>query len=230
EAKRVLIQVEDNGIGMRAPLIEHAFDLFTQAERSADRSQGGLGIGLALVRSLVELHGGAVFAASPGQGLGSTFTVSLPLFAGAPPPAAEPESAPAPARGNTPRRVLVVDDNVDAADMLGAFVHALGYEVDLAHDADTALETARRHPPGICLLDIGLPDTDGYELARRLRADPATEHATLVAVTGYGQERDRARAAEAGFDHYLIKPVATDKLAELLKYGRVRSRPAAMPS
>jgi len=125
--------------------------------------------------------------------------------------------------------VLVVDDNVDAAEMLGAFVQALGHEVDLAHDADSAQELARRHPPAICLLDIGLPETDGYQLARRLRADPATEHATLVAVTGYGQERDRARAAEAGFDHYLIKPVATDKLSELLKYGHFRSRTAGAP-
>ncbi|MGZ3182032.1 MAG: ATP-binding protein [Telluria sp.] len=224
EDSRVIIQVEDTGIGMTHNLLDHAFELFTQAERNADRSQGGLGIGLALVRSLVELHGGSVQAASAGPGLGSTFTVVLPRYELVPEPAVPAQHgqrAPGRAAG---KNVLIVDDNVDAAEMLGAFVTALGHHVRMAHDGAGALALAREAPADLCLLDIGLPDMDGYELARRLRAEPATASSTLVAVTGYGQEKDRRAATEAGFDHYLVKPVSNDKLAELLTYGHYREQ------
>lgn len=211
----VIFTVIDDGIGMEPKITGHVFELFVQAERTSDRSQGGLGIGLALVKSLVQLHGGTVSAYSPGAGRGSKFIVTLPRVS-VPVTAFERDrehsKAPAPKR----RRLLVVDDNVDAAHMLGMFLETAGHEVSVEHNAITALERARKEAPDMCLLDIGLPDMDGNELARLLRAHPETAKAVLIAVTGYGQEQDRKQTAEAGFDHHLVKPVDMARLLEIL--------------
>ncbi|VXB31518.1 ATP-binding protein [Massilia sp. 9I] len=209
----VLLEVRDNGIGMLPADMERAFDMFVQGERTPDRSLGGLGIGLALVRSLVELHGGSVHVASGGQGMGTSFTVRLPrcVERGAADAAA---SEGATAQGGR-LKVLVVDDNVDAAQVLAMVVGAQGHELRVEHGSHEALALAEDFAPDLCLLDIGLPEMDGYELARRLRQLPGTAHATLVAVTGYGQDQDRKNSAAAGFDHHLVKPVdmaALDKI------------------
>jgi PAS domain S-box-containing protein len=211
----VAIAVRDNGIGMAPELVARAFDLFAQAERTSDRASGGLGLGLALVRSLVELHGGQVACESAGLGQGSRFTVTLPCLPSAPHEAGAHGAGGAAAHGGA-MRIMVVDDNVDAAATLGMLLEASGHEVGVEHDPYRALERARADRPDVCLLDIGLPGMDGIELARRLRAQPATHDAMLVAVTGYGQDSDRARAMAAGFDHYLVKPVDLDVLRGLL--------------
>ena len=212
----VRMRVTDNGIGMTPDVLARAFELFSQAERTSDRSQGGLGIGLALVKSLVELHGGSVSAQSDGIGAGSTFTLCLPRVAAQAPakPAAADAAQPAPVKV---LKVMVVDDNADAAEMLAMYVEALGHEVSVEYSSIKAVGLAQSVRPDVCLLDIGLPDMDGYELARRLREDPATAAAILVAVTGYGQEQDRNRTRAAGFDHHFVKPIDTAALAELLR-------------
>ena len=212
------IVVADNGIGMLPHELERAFEMFVQGERTPDRTQGGLGIGLALVRSLVELHGGSVRLESPGQGLGSTFTVSLPRCTGRntdsdTPGATRAADDAGPARA---MKVLVVDDNVDAAQVLAMYVGASGHEVAVEHDPFAALARAGEFAPDACLLDIGLPGMDGHELARRLRLLPATARALLVAVTGYGQAQDRVASSEAGFDHHLVKPVDMGELERIL--------------
>ncbi|VXC78253.1 ATP-binding protein [Massilia sp. 9I] len=213
----VCIEVEDNGIGMAAQLTGRVFDLFAQAERSADRALGGLGLGLALVKSLVELHGGSVACTSPGLGQGSTFSVCLPCLAAEAASAMQAGSdAVAGTDAGAPLCVLVVDDNVDAAVMLSMVLEAAGHQTLVEHDARAALARARQSPPQVCLLDIGLPEMDGKELARRLRADPATAGAVLVAVTGYGQDSDRQQIMAAGFDHHLVKPVDMDRLGAIL--------------
>jgi PAS domain S-box-containing protein len=214
--EHLLLSVHDEGIGMERELTRHAFDLFTQAKRSSDRSQGGLGLGLALVKHLVELHGGTVACASPGLGKGSTFEVTLPLMRTAPLAADAQAGEAAPTAGARPLRVLVVDDNVDAAATLGMLLEACGHAVKVENGSFAALESAHAWRPDVALLDIGLPDMDGNELARRLRAAPDTRGIVLVAVTGYGQEQDRRAALEAGFDHHLVKPVDMDRLAGLL--------------
>ena len=217
---QVTLAVQDNGIGIAPELQPRVFDLFTQADRSADRAQGGLGIGLALVKSLVELHGGEVRCDSEGPGTGSRFTVILPRVA-APGPATPAGGAPAAAAGVC-RRILLVDDNADAAQMLAMFLDMAGHEVMVEHAPLAALERAEQAAPDVCILDIGLPDMDGYALARRLRELPATAGALLVALTGYGQERDRQQAMEAGFDHHLVKPVPTGDLLALIARTRAR--------
>jgi PAS domain S-box-containing protein len=215
----VLIRVTDNGIGMAPELVARAFDMFAQAERSPDRSSGGLGLGLALVKSLVNLHHGTVSCDSAGLGKGSTFTVGLPrLIAEARDKAAQ-ASAP-PHERTAPLRILVVDDNVDAANTLSMLLEAGGHEVRTAYGARAALELAGIEAPQICILDIGLPEMDGNALAQRLRAMPQTAGAVLVAVTGYGQENDRQQTLAAGFDHHLVKPVDAGELAAIL--ARVR--------
>jgi PAS domain S-box-containing protein len=210
---RLVLSVRDEGIGMDRELTGRVFDLFTQAERSSDRSQGGLGLGLALVKHLVELHGGTVGCSSPGLGKGSTFVISLPLLQ-------EEASLPAPdaacPAGAASLRILVVDDNHDAAETLGLLLSAQGHEVAIEHGSLPALERARSMRPDVCLLDIGLPEMDGRELARRLKADPATRDATLIAITGYGQQQDRDAALAAGFAHHLVKPVNVDVLLRVL--------------
>ncbi|MBB3219317.1 hybrid sensor histidine kinase/response regulator [Pseudoduganella umbonata] len=217
----VRVEVADDGIGMAPELVARVFELFTQAERTSDRSQGGLGLGLALARTLVTLHGGTVRAASAGPQQGSTFTVELP-YVEAP---ALPDAAGMPAAGSKAARpgalrCLVVDDNVDAAQTLALFLEAAGHAVQVAHRAGEALELARRHAPELCFLDIGLPDIDGNQLARQLRALPQTSGAQLVAVTGYGRKEDQEKSIAAGFDQYFVKPMDTAKLVQLLSMMR----------
>jgi signal transduction histidine kinase/ActR/RegA family two-component response regulator len=211
----VELTVSDNGIGIDAALLPLVFDLFTQGERSPDRAQGGLGLGLALVKSLAERHGGSVTAHSAGAGAGSTFTVRLPLAHGV---LAEPDSecAAAASYPQGGQRILVVDDNADAAHTLSLFLESMGHKVRVAFDAAAALKMAAEDPPRVLLLDIGLPDMDGYALARRLHALPQHAHSVFIALTGYGQPEDRERARAAGFDHHLTKPVDAAELARLL--------------
>ena len=211
----VLLSVIDNGIGMEPELASRVFDLFAQAERAPDRSSGGLGLGLALVKSLVELQGGTVTCWSDGPGKGSNFTVCLPLTAsqgGSESQAAAGAVQPA----EKPLRVLVVDDNADAAEMLAMLLEASGHEVIVENQARQALERSRAAAPDVCLLDIGLPEIDGNELAQRLKAQEETANAVLIAVTGYGQEHDRRAALAAGFTHHFVKPVDPAKLSAVL--------------
>jgi PAS domain S-box-containing protein len=224
DEQRVHVAVRDNGVGIAPDILPYIFDLFTQAERTPDRSQGGLGIGLALVKSLVALHGGTVHASSDGLGQGSEFCICLPRLE-APAGSMGDDTCGAGAQGPGGLRVMVVDDNVDAAQMLAALLEVQGHAVSVEYDARGALERARRERPDVLLLDIGLPDMDGYELARCLRAQPESAHATLVALTGYGQSQDRKEAEEAGFDHYLVKPADMDQVNEVLaEAARARSR------
>jgi len=213
------IDIADNGIGMAPELAARAFDLFAQAERTSDRASGGLGLGLALVRSLVELHSGTVTCASDGPGLGSRFTVTLPRLQAAAAPAAS-DAAARDATEDEGLSIMVVDDNVDAAAMLAMLLEASGHRVIVENDPMRALERAEEEAPQACLLDIGLPGIDGFELARRLRARPATAHALLVAITGYGQDSDRQRASAAGFDRHLVKPIDLGILQDVLAGGR----------
>ena len=218
------ICVRDKGIGMSSDLLKVAFELFTQGERTSDRTQGGLGIGLALVRSLVYLHDGTVSMRSPGAGLGSELTITLPCLAqeGAPagPVAGEDGAAP---EGRS-LRVLVVDDNIDAARLLGMFVELLGHQVYVQFHPADALECARRVLPHICLLDIGLPDMDGFTLARQLRLLPGMKDAVMAAVTGYSQRKDKLAAFAAGFDFHFAKPVDARQLESWLA-GAVAQMP-----
>jgi PAS domain S-box-containing protein len=219
DGERVIVRVHDSGIGISPELLPHVFDLFVQGERAIDRAEGGLGLGLTLVKRLVELHDGSVRADSDGPNRGSVFTVSLPrvtAHAAAASSAAAAEIAGA-VHAATGVRVLVVDDNADAAEMLADILTELGHEVAIAHDGVRALALGASFRPHYAVLDIGLPVMDGYELARRLRAEVDHDRAMrLIALTGYGQESDRARAIDAGFDHHLVKPVPLDGLLALL--------------
>ncbi|MEW6763693.1 MAG: ATP-binding protein [Pseudomonadota bacterium] len=217
DGDEALIAVCDNGQGIDPQVLPYIFDLFTQAERTPDRSQGGLGIGLALVKSLVALHGGRVAASSPGLNQGSEFSIRLPVLQEGPALAVEDGKAH-PATG--PVRVLVVDDNADAAQMLATLLEAHGHEVSVEYDGTSGYARALRERPEVMLLDIGLPDIDGHELARRLRASPETADATLVALTGYGQSDDRDRAYEAGFNRHLVKPADLSELLRILAQVR----------
>ena len=213
QGAEVLVRVRDEGAGIDPELLPRVFDLFVQGERSLARSRGGLGIGLTLVRSLVERHGGTIEAASEGPGRGSELRVRLPLLAA--PERREPAAAPGPAAA-AGSRVLLVEDNLDAAESLGELLRIWGHEVTMAHDGAAALRAVPEARPEVVLLDIGLPGMDGYEVASRLRATPGLAGLRLIAVTGYGQESDRRRARLAGFDHHLVKPVDLDRLRALL--------------
>jgi signal transduction histidine kinase/ActR/RegA family two-component response regulator len=224
QGQQVVLRVSDNGVGIAPKMLPHVFDLFTQAEPTLDRSEGGLGIGLTLVRSLVEQHGGSVQAFSEGLGQGSEFVVRLPLMrderrgmrderreeaSGLP-------SSLIPHPSSLSRRVLAVDDNADAVESLALLLGVLGHEVRTASDGPAALETAAAFRPDVVLLDIGLPGMDGYEVARRLRDEAGLKETLLVAVTGYGQEEDRRRAEQAGFDAHLTKPAHPGELLAVL--------------
>ncbi len=219
EDAMAVIRVRDNGIGIDPLLLPYVFDLFTQADRSLDRSQGGLGIGLTLVRRLVELHGGSVGVHSAGAGQGSEFMVRFPLIETPSEAISRPDPDPESGRDSgrrTPRRVLIVDDNADAARMLARILRAEGHEIELAYDGHSALEALFQHPPDVVLLDIGLPGMDGYEVARRVRQNEHLESIVLIALTGYGQSEDRRRALEVGFDDHMVKPVNPDRLTDLI--------------
>jgi signal transduction histidine kinase len=224
----VQIRVRDTGIGIPSALLPIIFDMFTQLRNDSHRSQSGLGIGLALVRKLLEMHGGTVTASSEGDGLGSEFLITLPVIsservrvvsdnqandqAAADAPASADASATAPVR----RRILVADDNSDALESLATLLELGGHEVFSAANGALALESAERNLPEVALLDIGMPKLDGYEVARRIRAQPWGRRITLVALTGWGQDSDRRRSGEAGFDTHLVKPLDLDKLTDLL--------------
>ncbi len=215
--EQIRLRVKDQGIGIAAEMLPRVFDLFVQHRQSIDRSQGGLGLGLAIVRSLVEMHGGTVSASSAGEGAGSEFVVTLP-GAALTPSAAEstaPAGVTAVAEGGR-ARLLVVDDNEDAGILLAEALDALGYQVRRACDGPGALLIAAEFRPQMALLDLGLPVMDGYELALHLRQQPGGAALRLVAVTGYGQEEDMRRSADAGFDAHLVKPVALDQLQHIL--------------
>jgi signal transduction histidine kinase/ActR/RegA family two-component response regulator len=211
----VRLTVSDNGSGIEAALLPHIFDLFTQGERTPDRAQGGLGLGLALVKSMVGLHGGRVDAASAGPGQGSAFSIYLPLLAGGA-PTSMADGSVAQTALPAPMRLMIVDDNVDAADSLAALLSIDGHQVTVLEDAASTLSAAAAHAPQAFILDIGLPDMDGYQLARTLRARPETRDAVLIALTGYGQAHDKVLAKAAGFDHHFVKPVEWQELAKAL--------------
>jgi PAS domain S-box-containing protein len=222
EDGEAVVSVRDDGVGMAPDLLTRAFDLFVQETRSLDRAQGGLGIGLTLVRTLVKMHGGSVRAFSEGPGRGSELVVRLPLAPEAAPSAVDRAPSARNATG-APLRVLVVDDNVDAAAALGKLMKILGHEVALAHDGPAALAAAAADPPDLVLLDIGLPGMEGYEVAARLRAAGHTR-AALVALTGYGRQDDVRRSRDAGFDHHLVKPVDLAQLRRIAASLRGQAR------
>jgi PAS domain S-box-containing protein len=209
------IQVRDTGIGIAPDKLRSVFEMFMQVDATGSRAQGGLGIGLTVVRSLVELHGGSVEATSAGLGLGSEFTVHLPL-----PAEVISGNNESPAKGHvnkqTPRRILVVDDNVDAAESLAMLLRLQGHHVSVAHDAISGLHQAEVEQPEIAFLDIGMPVMNGHELAKRFRGHPTLNGTMLIAMTGWGQESDRRRTKETGFDHHLVKPVEVDALFRLI--------------
>jgi signal transduction histidine kinase len=218
EGDHAVIRVVDNGVGIPTDMLPKVFDLFTQIGKHLDRAQGGLGIGLALVKKLVEFHDGSVHAESAGPSKGSTFTIRLPVSANDVEPAPLPAGANdlATVRNQQVRRVLVVDDNTDAAESLAELLALRGHEVQTAHSGLDALAAASRFRPEVVFLDIGLPGMNGYEVARALRADECCEGAVLVALTGWGSEEDRKRSQEAGFDLHLVKPVEDSHLQAVL--------------
>jgi len=220
EDAHAVIRVRDSGSGIPEELLPRVFELFVQGERAPGRSEGGLGIGLTLVRRLVQLHGGRVEARSEGPGKGSEFSVWLPLLLA--PAAGADRRSTAPPR---PQRVLIVDDVADAAEMLALVVGQDGHEVQVALTGAGALGAAASFRPDVVLLDLGMPSMDGYEVARRLRAQCTERQPLLVAVTGYGHETDRERARAAGFDHHLVKPVDLDQLRPLLGRAGVAAAP-----
>jgi PAS domain S-box-containing protein len=214
EDQEVVIRIKDTGIGIAPEILPRVFDLFTQADQSLDRSQGGLGVGLAVTRRLVEMHGGTVAAHSEGVGHGSEFTLRLPLCDAVP-----PEDSTIPIRAERPAtslRILVVDDNRDTADTEALLLRAHGHQVEVAHDGPAALELAHQFRPHVFLLDLGLPGLNGYEVAVRLRKEGFANE-PLIAISGYGQPDDRERCRQAGFDHHLVKPVENSALLALLR-------------
>ena len=214
DAREAVVAVRDNGIGLDPSSIARIFEMFMQVDRTLERSQAGLGVGLTLARRLVDLHDGSVEAKSAGVGKGCEFVVRLPLsFARLGEGAAVP---PGEAARHPVRRILLADDNVDFATSLGQLLSARGHDVRIAHDGAQALQTAAEFSPEFAFVDIGMPKVHGYEVARRIRSEPATSSCVLVAVTGWGQENDRRRAREAGFDRHLVKPVDPDEIEVIL--------------
>jgi PAS domain S-box-containing protein len=213
----VVLRVRDSGIGIHPELLPHVFDLFTQDERSLERFHGGLGIGLTLVKRLVEMHGGHVQANSAGLGMGSEFEVHLPIAAITRPPAGEKKSE---SKAHARLRLLLVEDNADAAEALTMLLELYGHQATVVADGLAAIEAVQKSAFDIALVDIGLPGIDGYEVARRVRAMPKAKAMTLVALTGYGQDSDKQRAMSAGFDEHLTKPVKIERLQALLNRRR----------
>jgi CheY-like chemotaxis protein len=228
----VVVKVRDTGIGISGEVLPRVFDIFTQGDRSLERAQGGLGIGLSLVRGLVELHGGSVAAHSAGLGQGSEFTVRLPVLA---PAAREIRTADGDSDGDgeppavaAHRRILVADDNTDSAESLALLLTLRGSEVRTAHDGWEAVETAAAFGPDIVLLDIGMPRLNGYEAARKIREQARGKRVVLIALTGWGQDEDRRRSTDAGFDFHLVKPVDFAALEQLLASLESRSSPTGL--
>jgi CheY-like chemotaxis protein len=213
--QQAVIRVQDTGIGMAAEQLLRIFDMFAQVDTSLERSRAGLGIGLTLVKKLVEMHGGTVEARSAGVGQGSEFVVRLPALSKPLPPLPREPSGVKPV-ATVQRRILVVDDNPDAADSLALLLKLSGHEVHVAHDGLEAVEAAAKVQPDVILLDIGLPRLNGYEAARRIRNQQRDRSVILVALTGWGQDEDRRRSEEAGFDAHMVKPVDPAVLSNLL--------------
>jgi CheY-like chemotaxis protein/two-component sensor histidine kinase len=218
----IVVRVRDDGVGISAEMLPTVFDLFMQGDDSLDHRQGGLGVGLTLVRSIVEMHGGRAYARSRGRGCGSTFMFRLPAIDTA--SQADGLRAQAPAAVRPRMRMLLVDDNIDAVESLGMLLRAAGHDVATAHDGASALRLLDQRAIDLAVLDIGLPGMDGYGLAREIRSRPQLSHVLLVALTGYGKPEDRRRAYDAGFDHHLIKPAG---LAELDRVLGLAARKAA---
>ena len=217
DGDELVITVQDSGIGIAPQLLHQMFDLFAQGERTLARTQGGLGIGLTLVKKLVEMHGGTVTAESAGPGKGSEFTVRLPAYKE---PYARPgETAATHEPNGASRRILVVDDNIDTANALSQFLKLLGHETRTAYDGPTALVAAREYHPDVLLLDIGLPGMTGYDVARALRQEALFRNSLIVAISGYGKDEDRERSREAGIDHHLVKPIDHTTLSDILARG-----------
>jgi CheY-like chemotaxis protein len=206
--------LSDNGVGMSPDLLPRVFDLFVQADQSLDRAQGGLGIGLSIVKRLIEMHGGSVVAKSEGVGRGSTFQIRLPLLQSADPIVSLPQ-----ANAKLRWRIMVVDDNEDAANSLATVLQLEGHEVLAVHSGAQALEQVGAFAPDVMLLDIGLPGLDGYEVAQRLRTIPGLSPFRVIAITGYGQDTDRRRTEAAGFAGHLVKPIDFGVLREMLGAG-----------
>jgi CheY-like chemotaxis protein len=215
EIGHVSISVRDTGVGISAAMLPQLFQMFAQADKDHKRSQGGLGIGLALAKSLVEMHGGEIEVHSGGEGCGSEFVVRLPLSEQQLPVVEAPVSEPIESNGSTHSRVLVVDDNRDAAASLAVLLKMLGNEVTTADNGPAALEAIESFRPSVVLLDLGMPGMSGFEVAERARH--ACRQSVLVALTGWGQEDDRRRTKEAGFQHHLVKPVEITALQKLLR-------------
>jgi CheY-like chemotaxis protein len=218
----VAIQVRDNGQGIPREQLSSIFDIFTQGDQSIERAQGGLGIGLTVVKSMVELHGGRVEAWSDGRGKGARFVVELPTSAA--PPAAARAEAEVPARASAGLRLLVVDDNRDSAQSLGMMLEILGHEVRVEYDGPAAVRAARAFAPDAVFLDIGLPGMSGYDVCRQLKAAPGAEGLVVIAQTGWGDPAQRLRSKEAGFDHHLVKPIDLAALKGLLSDIAERAR------
>lgn len=223
QGAEVLITVSDNGIGISSELIDSIFDMFTQADHSLERSQGGLGIGLTLAKRLVELHGGNIQVFSEGLGKGSQFSVRLPITLDQTPPLIAPEGTTQPL---AIARILVVDDNHDGAKSLAEVLKLSGNETFLAHDGDEAIEAAEKYRPDVILLDIGLPTLNGFDACRRIREKPWAKETFILALTGWGQDEDRRKSAEAGFDGHLVKPVNLTELMNLLDSASLRKTEA----
>jgi CheY-like chemotaxis protein/two-component sensor histidine kinase len=224
QAGEVVVKVTDNGIGIPSESLSNIFEMFSQVDRSMERRTGGLGIGLALVKGLVEMHGGTVTAASEGEGRGSTFTVRLPMAE--PKPATRRDSPKG--RSVPRRRVLVVDDHRDGADSLAMMLRLLGEDVRTAHDGIEALEAAGQFRPEVILMDVGMPRLNGLDATRRVREQPWGRTITIIALTGWGQENDRERSQLAGCDGHLVKPVDPLELQKLL--ASIQERPGGHPS
>ncbi len=215
EDRQAVIEISDNGRGIAPEALERVFDLFVQEEQHDTPSESGLGIGLALVRTLVDLHGGSVRAQSSGRGKGSTFTVQLPLGEGVS-DAEDAAGEPLDADGRVRRRVLVVDDNRDSADTMAGLLNMLGHDAEPAYNGDMAVASMRRFRPHLVLLDLNMPDESGFEVMQRIRALPGAGRVPVAAMTGYGQNADRQRTLQAGFDHHLTKPVGVEQLQAVL--------------
>ena len=226
QERTLVVRVEDNGMGLRPEDLPRIFQMFSRAGPGHEHAEGGLGIGLALTRGLVEMHSGSIEAQSAGSGKGSVFTVRLPIGDVVPVAAAGRADEREP-RLSVARRVLIADDNRDAAETLAVVLRLEGHDVVVAHDGRAALALFEHHRPDVALLDVGMPELDGYEVARRIRARADGAHVLLIAVTGWGQEKDRQQSAAAGFDHHVTKPVAPERLIRLIqprRKGRVAAR------
>ncbi len=218
-----MLSVKDTGVGIPAAMLPRVFDLFTQVDRTLEKAQGGLGVGLSIVKRLIELHGGKVEAHSEGPGMGSEFTIRLPVVEAAK-HLKQLDGGEGVSRPAARFRVLVADDNLDAANSLALMLRFMGSEVRTVHDGLSALETAAAFKPDMIVLDIGMPKLNGYDTCRLIREQPWGKDVLLAALTGWGQDEDRRRSREVGFDEHLVKPIEPEMLEKLL--ARVKTRTA----